>query len=974
MGAFRNCGENGTRYTLDYHDCTRNENRASMLPVPSVPTSRFARVFDAVLLALVLGLALLVSSFVARNSDVWSHLAMGRLIAGGQYDFAGDPLSYSTEGLRWANHAWLTEWGSYQLFKLGGGAGLVWAKAILVIGIVGIGASGIRRDRPMWLAALLLAVAVVALSPRATLQPMIVTCMLFAALLRLLQVGGRAYSLVPALAVLWVNLDGWFVLAPLAVGLYWLADRWSASRRVPLWLPLATSGACLVSPFHVRASALPAELSPTFLASELASDPRVAIQFASYFTHPRDHLDNASFWAFCALVAGGTALLIARRRQALLWEVAIWFITVGLTAWQARLVPLCAVAAIVLLTPHAQTITPARRWSRGGPWAALALVLAFGLAAWSGWLHGGRGRDRVLGWSVHADPSIVWAGETLATWRRDGSLTADQRVLTTSPDATNTLAWFAPGERGDLDTRWELHARAGRKYPSNLADIAGVDRLKNRNIVAVLLADPTPQSLAAISAPDSAWRVLKVDGRAIWLALKPARNEGAFEPWPASDLLRFDASLLAFGSGAEGAPRPERLPQDRAWWKPPITPRWDRDADGASATTFLNWQLAANASDPALPWLAVRTARRAVAADPDDGQAWLALAKSYAVLGATAENRAASGSGLLTELRRVQRITALTQATIANPDSEAAREGLASTLSEVGYLDRALVERRRQKTLLKRRGDAERLASVTAQIVKLEDDLFDRECSFHVQTAKLSGDPLGRARIALSLGLANVALDTLLKSSPDLYREEGVRLLAALLVSTGQAAEAETLLNRKELLANPGSLGYHEVPSLTETGRRIVYRLPASDWFRFLLAASTGLSDARIPLDNLRGNLTAELGGVGAYRNRIASPVSKQVAADIGLGASGSLLPRVVIDQQREELARPVTQARFLIAERADLTVLDGLCELEAGRTAVALREFRAALADYAGVADLHAAPAKPLAELYRRELERAAR
>lgn len=51
----------------------------------------------------------------------------------------------------------------------------------------------------------------------------------------------------------------------------------------------------MLSPFHFRASVLPAELSPTLLGSELARDPRVAVQFASYFTHPSDHLDNASF-------------------------------------------------------------------------------------------------------------------------------------------------------------------------------------------------------------------------------------------------------------------------------------------------------------------------------------------------------------------------------------------------------------------------------------------------------------------------------------------------------------------------------------------------------------------------------------------------------------------------------------------------------------------------------------------------------
>ena len=106
-------------------------------PSPDGP-SRFGRAFDSLLLLLVLAFAFLVSSFVARNSDVWQHLAVGRLVSAGQYDFVGDPLSFATEDLRWVNHAWLTEWASYQFFQRAGGPGLVAVKAGLILAAFGI--------------------------------------------------------------------------------------------------------------------------------------------------------------------------------------------------------------------------------------------------------------------------------------------------------------------------------------------------------------------------------------------------------------------------------------------------------------------------------------------------------------------------------------------------------------------------------------------------------------------------------------------------------------------------------------------------------------------------------------------------------------------------------------------------------------------------------------------------------------------
>ena len=59
---------------------------------------------DFLLVALALSLAFLVSSFVARNSDVWLHLAAGKRLFQGDYLPGSDPFSYSAADRVWVNH------------------------------------------------------------------------------------------------------------------------------------------------------------------------------------------------------------------------------------------------------------------------------------------------------------------------------------------------------------------------------------------------------------------------------------------------------------------------------------------------------------------------------------------------------------------------------------------------------------------------------------------------------------------------------------------------------------------------------------------------------------------------------------------------------------------------------------------------------------------------------------------------------
>src|SRR5690349_20225504 len=90
---------------------------AATAPRAVIRTNRWGRWVDVALVSLALAFAFLSASFVARNSDLWLHLAIGRLIVNGQYSFGVDPFAYTTVGDYWANHAWLSDVGMYLAYR-----------------------------------------------------------------------------------------------------------------------------------------------------------------------------------------------------------------------------------------------------------------------------------------------------------------------------------------------------------------------------------------------------------------------------------------------------------------------------------------------------------------------------------------------------------------------------------------------------------------------------------------------------------------------------------------------------------------------------------------------------------------------------------------------------------------------------------------------------------------------------------------
>src|SRR6185437_9852025 len=212
-------------------------------------------------------------------------------------------------------------------------------------------------------------------------------------------------------------------------------------------------------------------------------------------------------------------------------------------------------------------------------------------------------------------------------------------------------------------------------------------------------------------------------------------------------------------------------------------------------------------SDPTLLLLTIRAARRTLAVNPDDANAYQLLGRAYHLLLATGgkEERVVP----LAILRHVQVVTALESALVLRPDLEVAHELLFhhylewGSFDRWGYFDLAL-EHGRARLAGSRVGLTEQaVARLQDQVDALEKRVSDLRYRFSVRIKEMGDDPLQRALLALSMGLPGVALnDVLLRSQVVLFGTAGARLEIDLLLRTGQAWRARALLHEDSMRAS----------------------------------------------------------------------------------------------------------------------------------------------------------------------------
>jgi tetratricopeptide (TPR) repeat protein len=942
------------------------------------------------LLLVVMVVAGVSASFVARNSDVWLHRATGRLLAQGQYHFGTDPFGQDTAGRYWANHAWLYDWGLYILWEQGGEkmvmaikAGLVSLLALLLWQIS-------RRWVGVWLAAVLTLLGIVAISPRLLLQPLLLSLLGLVAVLWCCQRSGRWLWGIPLLTALWVNLDSWFFLGPLAMLLEVLRPRQPGEQGRPWGVFAATGIASLCSPHHWRAWTWPVELSPAVWWYGWPSDPRLAGVFAapwSGWVLSRGDIPLAGVAFLLLLVSWLLAVVAAiRRRQ---WHVTLLLglLLCPLALWQARLVPLWTVASIPLIAQHLGRLLAAWQSARGPFWLTtlaaltyLALMIPGGIAGrWLG------DRDG-LSWRIYEHPTLRHLAATVQKWH--ASHPDAPPLFTTHPDVAHYLAWFAPEVRSSYDFRLTLFAdRASWVRHSagqlGLVTIPAPSSVEQQTVLtagmAAVLYDPDrgrwSAALEQVYKSRSEWRPVQVAGSALLLLRAPA----SAEDW--QSLLRRDWQDPQLQPSGDG---PLSLALPKPWWHW----SWRRgrsgswQADAASVYLRLHELLPVETADPRAALLALRAARSGLERDPADALAWLLAGRAVDLL-QRHPWESASPFPPLQQLRQAQYRAALLQAVRHQPELLAAQEALSFSLLELPAWDVAWDHAQKVLRLQQRAGPVagetvsafqQRCAQWQELAAQIERQLRDNENRFVLRSSGLAGQPLARARLAAQLGLYETALEILQSSSAELYGPEGVVLLLELLVQTGRIAEARILLDRDELRRQPLSLGLYEVP-LAMTSRQQTrlrtYQLPAYLWFDLVTAAAAGhYRQAQQTAEAIRRFLQEEWERLLPAALTVA--FAQAVGSEIALAAPLSGLPafRWLGHWKTARLTQAYERSLTLRIASGDFALLSTLLALESGEFPLAQRVLTEALRGYhEGEANGSEYPGLRLLEHYRKLL-----
>lgn len=939
----------------------------SVTPSAAVgPIRSWTRARERFLLILAAAAAGASASFVARNSDVWLHRATGRLLAQGEYQFGVDPFGQETAGRYWTNHAWLYDWGLYLLWEHAGEQAVMAVKAALAALLAGLLWQMSRRQAGGWLAAALVLLAILALSPRLLLQPTLLSLVALTMVLWCCQQGGRWLWGLPLLTAGWVNLDGWFFLGPLAALAEVLRPRQAEDRRRPWGVLLATGLASLCSPHHWHAWTWPVELSPAVWWYGWPSDPRLSGVFAAPWAGVRWRTGDIPLpvAAFLLLLTLWLLAAIAsvRRRQ---WSAALLLglLLCPLALWQARLVPFWTVTAIPLIAAYLGRLFTAWQEARG-PFAltALAALALLGAMIFPGssslWP---RDRDG-LSWRIYEHPTLRRVAEAVQQWQASGGSAAPP-LFTTHPDVAHYLAWFAPAVRSTYDSRLTLFADRApqvREIAVQLGLLSvATDGAAAEATAAVESAVP-PGLLAVLYDPDrgrwsaalkqvyqnrGTWRPVQVAGSALLVLRAPGRAED----W--QQLLERDwqdPQLQPEGSG----PASLALPQPWWRWSWPRSRFGSPQAEAASVYLRLQELLPADTSEPRAALLTVRAARCGLEQDPTDALAWLLAARAAQTL-LQHPWESTPPFPPLQQLRLAQYRAALVQAARRQPHWLAVQETLVHSWLNLPAWDIAWTHAQQVLHWQRQMGplageDAaafqQRCAQWQELAAQIEQQLRDNENRFVLRSSGLAGQPLLRARLAAQLGLYETALEVLQSSSAELYGPEGVVLLLELLVQTGRIAEARILLDREEWRRQPLSLGLYEVPLPESSGPRSrsrprTYQLPAYLWFELLTAAAAGqYRQAQEAAEAIRRFLHEE-------RERLlpaSLPVAlaQAVGSEVGLSAPGSglLAFRWLGHWKTARLTQSWEHAQTLRLAAADFALLSGLLALESGDFALARR------------------------------------
>jgi tetratricopeptide (TPR) repeat protein len=381
---------------------------------------------------------------------------------------------------------------------------------------------------------------------------------------------------------------------------------------------------------------------------------------------------------------------------------------------------------------------------------------------------------------------------------------------------------------------------------------------------------------------------------------------------------------------------------------------------------------------PEALYLALRRARRALAANPDDARSWYLLGQVYVSLAQNTRERVHAPPELRL-IRQAQALAALRQAVELDPDLYEAHLLLAlyyrqsvwmfghgprghggarppRQLRQVAYLDLALKHLREVARLLPAYGKpaAESDAAFVKRVQQAADAVTDLEKllektreEYRIRSAGERTSVIDKARIARNLGLAETAFEELEKASiNDLSESAGAGPPTAL----GAVVKLELLLDMGRPDQVRQALGIDEKDKagfVRALGGIPEVSLAAYDWLQLQAAAAQG--DYDVADEVLARNLT-ELRG----------PARRLATTDLAVNLVRTVVPALVPEAMEVSglgaLGLPARVPWWFLAARgrglsvglgireAEVLTLRGWLALEAGAMTEARRDLEDAL------------------------------
>ncbi|HMF15919.1 MAG TPA: hypothetical protein VKE98_01875, partial [Gemmataceae bacterium] len=535
-------------------------------------------------------------------------------------------------------------------------------------------------------------------------------------------------------------------------------------------------------------------------------------------------------------------------------------------------------------------------------------------------------------------------------------------------------------------------ALLGRERPG-APDWRAILRRHNINYVVVYSGDFQQTELAfrrLVSAPEE-WVLLHLKGgTAIFGWRDPDRaNARKTDPFPG---MRLDLDRAAFDpSPANRAPLqgPEGPPEPYRWWDVFWRARPTRSADlreaqlvslyfdsqrprylqinagawnpyyyadlvrmGASLGPISHEGLLALTTAPlrrdtffltrdkapqALPYLAIRAARRALSKNPDDFQAYFALARAYDQLSLTRELSWQLTLPSLGRLRSVQTITALRNTLRLKPELVEASDQLARIYWFMNYKDFALKHLKESLYYTQRRGPnagepadafAARLAGREARIQQVAKEVGQLQKEFDISSQNMR--IVDRARLAAQKGLASRALEELLSSDVAAFGTEGMDHELKLLLSTGDTEKVRLWMDaEKERILDT----YH--------WNKAQIHAAAGDYEladRELAATMKIIGPSNQGLD-LRAAAGLMMGG--AVLAETTGGILHKLPLRVFLAVGQTPLENVALFPDRQSAPVGLWNMAKELDRAAHTNVLRGLLAMEAGQTAKARERFR---------------------------------